>query len=127
MACEKLVKAHLCGSGTDPLVMQSSHAYIAKTLPIVLGTLPEFLSLKPANAREIKFRARQLAQEIEVLAPAVKRGGDRPDNCEYPWEDAGGQLHLPLEWSFTPSTLVAKPSGRTILKLIHVAIGRMVR
>jgi hypothetical protein len=33
MACEKLVKAHLCGSGTSPGTLQQSHAYIAGTLP----------------------------------------------------------------------------------------------
>lgn len=37
MACEKLVKAHLCGPvGTDPVAVQTSHAYIAGTLPVVL-------------------------------------------------------------------------------------------
>ena len=33
MACEKLCKAYLCASGTDPHRLQSSHAYIAKPLP----------------------------------------------------------------------------------------------
>ncbi|MGP0063486.1 MAG: hypothetical protein ACLQGP_07810 [Isosphaeraceae bacterium] len=41
--------------------------------------------------------AHYLAREIEVLAPAVKRGGQRPDNCEYPWEDDAGTLHVPLD------------------------------
>ena len=32
MACEKLVKAHLCGKGTDPASLQKSHNYVAGTL-----------------------------------------------------------------------------------------------
>ena len=36
MACEKLTKAHLCQAGSDPQQLQTSHAYVAKNLPIVL-------------------------------------------------------------------------------------------
>jgi len=30
MACEKICKAYLCGRGTDPAALQTSHAYIAR-------------------------------------------------------------------------------------------------
>jgi len=33
MACEKLVKAHLLAAGAHPYSLQSSHAYVAQTLP----------------------------------------------------------------------------------------------
>lgn len=72
--------------------------------------------------REVIRRARLVAAEIELLAPAVRRGGSRPDNCEYPWEDRLGNLHGPLDWHFAPSRLLHEPSGRTILKLIQAAI-----
>ena len=36
MACEKLVKAHLCSKGTDPADVQASHGYTAKNLPIII-------------------------------------------------------------------------------------------
>src|SRR5580700_5907782 len=36
MACEKLCKAHLIASGTDPHALQSSHGYIAGPLPSVV-------------------------------------------------------------------------------------------
>ena len=36
MACEKLVKAHLIAGGTDPKTLQTSHAYVAGTLPVVI-------------------------------------------------------------------------------------------
>ena len=127
MACEKLVKARRCGEGIDPATLQASHAVVAKYLPTVLREYMEFLNFTGGKAREALNRARQLAQEIDVLAPAVKRGGQRPDNCEYPWEDAGGILHVPLDWTFPPSTLSVTPTGRTILKLIRGAINRLLQ
>jgi hypothetical protein len=97
MACEKLVKAHLCWKGTDPATLQDSHAYVAKTLPTVLRQEATFVNFTRGHVREIFRHARHLAQEIDVLAPAVKRGGQRPDNCEYPWEDDDGTLRVPLD------------------------------
>jgi hypothetical protein len=126
MACEKLVKAYLCNAGENPANMQTSHAYVAAHLPTVLRQESSFVNFTGGKAREALNRARHLAKEIDVLAPAVKRGGQRPDNCEYPWEDEGGALHVPLDWSFHPSQMIVVPSGRTILKLIESAIGRLV-
>lgn len=127
MACEKLVKAHLCGAGIDPLSLQSSHAYIAKNLILVLRQQPEFLSLTIAQARAIAVHAKLLAAEIEILAPSVDRGGSRPDNCEYPWLDSAAILHVPLDWSFLPASLLLSRHGRTIKKLIQLAISRMTK
>jgi hypothetical protein len=78
------------------------------------------------KARAVLAHAGRLAGEIDVLAPAVDRGGLRPDNCEYPWEDGGGTLHVPLDWSFSPSRLIEPPAGPTILKLIGDAIDRLL-
>ena len=125
MACEKLPKAHLCAAGSAPKKLQSSHAYTAKTLPIIIKQQITFSGLDPKGAPWVLQHSRHLAQEIEVLAPAVDRDGQRPDNCEYPWEDSGGQLHLPLEWTFTPSNLLTAKAGRTFLKLVREAIMRL--
>jgi len=127
MTCEKLVKAYLCGAGTDSSSLQASHAYISKSLPIVLRQQAVFVNFRGGKAEAVLSHADYLAQVIELLAPAVKRGGQRPDNCEYPWEDSGGKLHLPLDWSFNPSRLTVMPSGRTILKLIRGAIDRLLQ
>jgi hypothetical protein len=54
--------------------------------------------------------SKHLAREIELLSPAVTDDGQRPDNCEYPWEDAGAQLHVPLDWTFAPSGLLTAPA-----------------
>ena len=69
--------------------------------------------------------SKQLAQEIELLAPAVKRGGQRPDNCEYPWQDDQENVYVPLDWEFGPSRLLMEPAGRTFLKLVRNAIGEL--
>jgi len=126
VACEKLVKAHLCGEGINPATLQASHAYVAKHLAVVLRQQALSVNFSGGKAREVLKHARHLAQEIDVLAPAVKRGGQRPDNCEYPWEDRGGKLHVPLDWSFQPSQLLTMPAGPTILKLIRGAIDRLL-
>jgi hypothetical protein len=124
MSCEKLTKAYLCGVGSDPGDIQKSHAYVAKNLPIIIRRQVELSN--PKSADWLRTYSRHLAQEIEMLAPAVRRGGQRPDNCEYPWEDEGGRLHVPLDWSYTPSTLLLAPAGRTFLKLIREAIARLL-
>jgi len=126
MACEKLVKAHLCGRGTDPATLQTSHGYVAKNLPLVLQQQAASVSLRGGKAKEALNHAHRLAREIELLAPAVKRGGQRLDNCEYPWEDDARILHVPLDWSFQASQLIVMPPGRTILKLIRGAIDRLL-
>jgi hypothetical protein len=123
MCCEKLVKSYLCAGGTDPATLRQSHSYVAKTLPVVLRQQVIVMNLSAAQAREILRQARHLAQEIDVLAPAVKRGGHRPDKCEYPWEDDNGTLHVPLDWTFYPSLLLAY-GGRTFLKPVRGAIDR---
>ncbi|HKI38148.1 MAG TPA: hypothetical protein VKA46_40215 [Gemmataceae bacterium] len=126
MACEKLVKAHLCGEGTDPASLQTSHGYVAGTLPVVLKGYMSLINFTRPQAREALKRAKHLSQEINVLAPAEKRGGSRPDNCEYPWEDGTGNLHVPLDWPFPPSQLLLQQSGTTFLKLVRGAIDQML-
>jgi len=126
MACEKLAKAHLIHQGGDPAAFQTSHAYTAKTLDIVIRYELTIRGFKPRQAAAILSHTKRMAQEIELLAPAVKRAGQRPDNCEYPWEDNNGQVHVPLDWSFIPSALLFEPAGRTLLKLIPAAIDRLL-
>lgn len=81
---------------------------------------------KPKQLKWVLEHTRHLAREIEMLAPAVRRGGQRPDNCEYPWEDDSGEIHSPLDWTFTVSSLLTAPAGRTFLKLVRAAIVELV-
>jgi hypothetical protein len=121
MACEKLVKAHLAQAGQD---IKPVHTYTAKHLETILRH--RLVGRSVPNGRAILRHAKHLSQEIELLAPAVKRGGQRPDNCEYPWEDSMGTIHTPLEWSFVPSGLLLAPAGRTVLKLLRESIESLV-
>lgn len=70
---------------------------------------------------------RQLAREVDLLAPAVHDDGRRPDNCEYPWEDMSGNLHVPAEHGFgSLGTLHRHRAGSTFLKIIAVATAELV-
>jgi hypothetical protein len=91
-------------------------------LPIIIRQ--QIAITNPKNASWVLAHSEHLSREIEMLAPAVRRGGQRPDNCEYPWEDDKGKLHAPLDWSFAPSGLLLAPAGRTFLKLVREAISR---
>lgn len=117
MACEKLCKAYLIRGGADPMALQSSHAYIAGTLPSICkkhyaevnGAGPHVLKAIPA-----------LARKIELLAPAVKAAGSRPDNCEYPWPDAiGNRVIAPVDHTFEILELLINRPGSTFLKIIQ--------
>lgn len=125
MACEKLVKAHLIKGGTDPKTLQSSHGYVAGTLPLVIRQQLTSTEISTHNSAWTMKHARLISAEIELLAPAIKRGGTRPDNCEYPWEDATEALRTPLDWKFKPSALLLTKAGPTFLKLILEAIHRL--
>lgn len=122
MACEKLCKAYLIRTGTPPEALQASHGYVAKPLPVVIRDYMSRLSRRPVKMGGVLTHVRHLAGEIEALNPAVRRDGRRPDNCEYPWEDAAGVLQTPLDWNFSPSRLCTAPAGRTFLKLLRGAI-----
>jgi len=126
MTCEKLCKAHLIAEGTPSQMLQTSHGYIAKPLPVVIRQQIAFLGRDVKKMRSVAHAARLLAQEIEVLSPAVDRNGQRPDDCEYPWQDHSGMLHSPLDWTFQPLHLLTSRHGRTLLKLVRVAIDRLL-
>ena len=122
MACEKLCKAHLCRAGADPVSLQSSHRYVEKNLPTVIR---QFLSDHSRGHRAHLMRHfRQLSGEIELLSPAVDRGGQRLDNCEYPWQ-SGESIHVPADYRFSNLDLLTQPDGRMFLKCIGYAIERL--
>lgn len=126
MACEKLAKAYLCDTGADPAVLQTSHAYIAGTLPAVVYQTAVARNYSPQRLAGLTPFVRHLGREIELLTPSVTRAGQRPDNCEYPWENGNGDLHVPLDWSFAATRLLAQPAGRVFLTLVRAAIDELV-
>jgi hypothetical protein len=125
MACEKLCKAHLIQGGTPPEALQGSHGYIANPLPIIIRQQIIHLRQKLKGMQGVLTLVRHLAEEIEVLNPAVNRDGRRPENCEYPWE-AGDRVVSPLDWGFHPLRLCTAPAGRIFIKLLRGSIDRII-
>lgn len=123
MTCEKLCKAHLCDLNTDPQALQASHQYIKGPLPVVLRKTYLDGQRDPRKGVWAMTHIKHLSQEIELLSPSVNRVM-RPDNCEYPWEDAAGNLHVPIDWTFMPSSLLENEAGRLFLKLIRQSLER---
>jgi hypothetical protein len=125
MACEKLCKAHLLKAGSELSDLEQSHAYVAKILPPIVRQQMIFNGENERVANAVREQCKHIAREIELLSPAVKGGGKRADNCEYPWEQVG-TVRIPAEWPFTNlDVLLTKPQGRNILKRIREAILRL--
>lgn len=125
MACEKLCKAYLIQAGARPEDLRASHGYIANPLPVIIRQQIIDMGRDPRRMQGVLTQVRYLAEEVEVLSPAVARDGRRPDNCEYPWH-AGDDVISPLKWTFNPSRLCTAPAGRTFLKLLREAINRIL-
>jgi hypothetical protein len=103
--------------------IRHSHAYIEKTLPtILLGWLAKSKNVKNSDKSVLQAKGRQFAKEIELLAPAVKDGGRREDNCEYPWDDQNKRVHIPAEDNFKNFQFLDKSFGTIFLKAIQTII-----
>jgi hypothetical protein len=113
MACEKLVKAHLSAAGSDPDDLKTSHAYIAKNLVIVLRTrVARLIPEEREQSRWLLDWLPPVAREIELLAPAVKAGGSREANCEYPWADPDGSGRCAARPSTHSPTSACSEAGK---------------
>ena len=98
MAMEKTAKAHLIDAGSDPASLQSSHAYTAKVIPIIVKDgLGRGSDVKPAWLMKA---IAALARRIELLHPSVDDAGAVPSNCEYPWENAAREVLVPADFDF---------------------------
>lgn len=121
MATEKVAKAYL-STRESKESFGFSHVVAARAIPALAR---EILSatMTAAQVRPVVARIRQIVNEVEALAPAVHRGGSRPDNCEYPWEDSHGNIIVPCRHTFP---LVAVRDRRTgqLLKLLNAATAR---
>jgi hypothetical protein len=99
MAAEKVCKAHLVNANGHDNV-RKTHAYVAKNLPIIARQFYSANSDDNQIARWAVKEVKHLAREIEFLAPASDDSGLRPDNSEYPWDDAKGKVQVPCEFTF---------------------------
>lgn len=94
MAAEKLCKAYLYSLGVE---VGFTHAVVKKHLPTVLMKGPD-PQLKQSASK--MTRLKQLANHIELLAPALSQRGANPENAEYPWANAKGEPISPLVHKF---------------------------
>ncbi len=93
MAAEKVCKAYLYAGENS---VTRTHAVVEKYLPVIFRSLNGTQLVSGFQLRRIKI----LAREIELSAPACDALGSRPDNTEYPWEDALGNVRVPAEFAF---------------------------
>lgn len=126
MACEKIAKAYRFRD-TDTAVgtLLTSHVAVSKFIETFLCSpiMMERWTANPHQLRPLRQRCRQLAREVEIMAPAVARTG-RPENAEYPWE-SGKRVQIPASYSYPNlSQLQNQKQTRAIefLKVIRLAI-----
>lgn len=122
MASEKIAKAYRfrdTSTSEDSLLTQ--HVGFIKFLNAFLKSdRVKQMYKETRQLREVSKRCRQLASEIEKLAPAVD-AGKRPANPEYPWQQ-GGEVITPRDHEFPNLALLDAPAGRTFLKLLKIGI-----
>ncbi|MBC7773176.1 MAG: hypothetical protein H7210_11815 [Pyrinomonadaceae bacterium] len=118
MAMEKAAKAHLIGSGAEPTSVQGSHAYIAKVIPIIVmnglsrtGGKKDGWLMKAVHA---------LAKRISCLHPQINADAV-PSNCEYPWNDARGNIIAPADHDFEKS-FHKVPAAITMIKEVRTRV-----
>jgi len=127
MACEKLAKAHLYGTGSDSPSIDTSHERFAKSFPAIAKHHYARVGKKLGKYDRALKNMRSLAREIELLSPAVHKDRKRRDNCEYPWELQNGELRIPASHSFPNLTLLTQHTGRNLLKIVKEAISHLTR
>ncbi len=123
MACEKIAKAYRFRDTATPIEdLLTSHVAFSKFIEGFLKApdVKDMHKNKVSVLRNISRYARQYAERIELLAPAL--GSEKqPSNAEYPWADAM-KIVIPCEYSFQDLDLLIEPEGRNFLKIIEIAI-----
>ncbi len=119
MASEKVCKAHL-SAGSDNQDVRHSHAYIAAVIPVLARQFYSRRNLRSPLSHWQVVQLRRLANEVELLAPACDAGESRPDNSEYPWLDAQGEIQTPCEYRF-PNIDDRDKSITLLVKLLRAA------
>lgn len=122
MASEKIGKAYrFRDTSTSPKKLLRQHGGFTKFFSAFL--LSDRVSQMYESKAQLAFitpLCRQIARELETLAPAADPD-KRPANPEYPWRQ-GSELFVPHDYEFPNLSLLEDPAGRTFLKLLCVAI-----
>jgi hypothetical protein len=123
MACEKIAKAYrFRDTDTHDDRLTTEHVAFSQFIESYLGSadIKRRFNEKLQQLRRIRRLSRELAREIEKLAPAVDREVS-PTNTEYPWEHVG-RVVVPCDYSFPNLTFLKEEGGRTFIKLLEAAI-----
>ncbi len=130
MACEKTAKAFGwpdTGLSRDSGgIWGNTHSVLVKQLPAVFKQ-GNFNKQGPQARRFQTDEVRRLCREIELLQPVEDDDGQRPDNCEYPWNtlDNQGQptaVRSPLDQSFATFTNPHNPLLHKFIKVIRAEL-----
>lgn len=114
MWLEKLCKAYIWLPGAMADDLRIRHNVVCKVLPRMIGEHWRRIGFKERpNIDSI----RDLCREVDLLHPQVDDNGRRPDNVEYPWMGANGDMEIPVRWKFQLMTrLHSNHTGRLLLK-----------
>lgn len=127
MAVEKFVKAHLYWHRTMGNLeqLQSTHAVIAKHLPTIFRALYGRYQQGGRPSGIAMRMVRQISAELDYLHPNNDGGGSRPDNCEYPWKDVAGVIHVPSEHPFEQFKIARDKWWIDLVKIVKAEMGRL--
>ena len=125
MAAEKLCKSHLSARGQPQSVLETSHAFIAKPLPMIARQIFAGQGGKLPRAPWVLRAIRKLARQIELLHPQVDAGGTVPANCVYPWMGLDGAVVAPADYQFGINILHEK-AGTTLIKIMLAAADELI-
>jgi hypothetical protein len=116
MATEKLAKAYRY---RDTMDEPFGHVVFAKFINgfLLSPAIKSEYRNRDAHLQELRKNARNLAREIEKLAPAVDRTSS-PQNAEYPWSQ-GDDIVTPCQYGYPSLSLLQEPGGRAFLKLVE--------
>jgi len=123
MALEKIAKAYeFRDRETSEDKLRGSHVAFSKFIGAYLASPRVKEEYRGRDAQLTRFTqsARNLAREIEKLAPAVDRK-QSPQNAEYPWE-WDDKVEVPCHYKYPNLSSLQEPAGLNLLKLMKEAI-----
>lgn len=123
MACEKTAKAYHAAAGSTLDELKESHLVFSAYLDKLKRNRAIRMLLPQEWQRADQYywqQLRPIASAIERLVPGRHNTGE---NAEYPWEDAGRSIHIPLEHPFSEIIRqLNNAPGRNLIKLLNQSI-----
>lgn len=118
MAMEKAAKAHLLAGGGSASDVQKSHAYVGTVIPIIVRD--RLRQVPGYSSRWLIAAVRRFAEQIDRLHPQIDAQVS-PANCEYPRQDAQGNVVAPADHNFEID-LNAERAAVTMIKEVRARV-----